>query len=431
MTFCRRTVIERVDAREVLDSRGNPTVEAIVTLDNGIMGTAMVPSGASTGKYEAHELRDGDKHRYGGKGVLTALENVRGKINDCLKGLPVCQGTIDTAMIREDGTENKKKLGANAILAVSLAAAKAGAAYQGVPLYLYIGGIHGCRLPTPMMNILNGGAHAANNVDIQEFMILPVGFGSFREGLRAGAEIYHALGRRLKAAGKSTGVGDEGGFAPDMQNEEEVLRAIMEAIEEAGYTTDQVKIAMDVASSEWADGNRYTFPKAGGSADAVELVNRYQALAEKFPIVSIEDGLGEDDHAGWDRMTAKLGSRTMLVGDDYFVTNPVKLKEGIDAGRANSILIKPNQIGTLTETMEVIALARRSAYKTIISHRSGETIDTVIADISVALNAGFIKTGAPVRSERSAKYNRLMRIESELGGDGSYAGISFLPEKNG
>ena len=414
MTFCRRTVIERVDAREVLDSRGNPTVEAIVTLDNGIMGTAMVPSGASTGKYEAHELRDGDKHRYGGKGVLTALENVRGKINDCLKGLPVCQGTIDTAMIREDGTENKKKLGANAILAVSLAAAKAGAAYQGVPLYRYIGGIHGCRLPTPMMNILNGGAHAANNVDIQEFMILPVGFGSFREGLRAGAEIYHALGRRLKAAGKSTGVGDEGGFAPDMQNEEEVLRAIMEAIEEAGYTTDQVKIAMDVASSEWADGNRYTFPKAGGSADAVELVNRYQALAEKFPIVSIEDGLGEDDHAGWKSMTERLGGKMMLVGDDYFVTNPKKLREGIEGHCGNAILVKPNQIGTVTETIAVVNLAKEHGYRTILSHRSGETGDTSIADLAVGLNAGFIKTGAPCRAERTEKYNRLLAIEDAL-----------------
>ncbi len=423
MTFCKKTTITKVDAREVLDSRGNPTVEAIVMLDNGIMGCAMAPSGASTGKYEAHELRDGDKKRYGGKGVLQAVDNVREKIGGELKGLPICQGTIDTAMLRLDDTENKKKLGANAILAVSMAAAKAGAAYQGVPLFRYLGGVQAARLPVPMMNILNGGAHAANNVDIQEFMILPMGFGTFREALRAGAEIYHTLGTRLRAAGKNTGVGDEGGFAPDMQSTDEVLTAIVEAIEGAGYTTDQVKLAMDVASSEWAREDKYVFPKAGGSADALELVSQYKNMAEKYPIVSIEDGLGEDDHGGWKAMTEQLGGKMMLVGDDYFVTNPKKLKAGIENHCGNAILVKPNQIGTLTETIQVVNLAKAHGYKTILSHRSGETGDTTIADLAVALNAGFIKTGAPCRSERTEKYNRLLAIEDMLRGTAMYGNI--------
>ncbi len=420
MTFCKKTTIAKVDAREVLDSRGNPTVEAIVMLDNGIMGCAMAPSGASTGKYEAHELRDGDKKRYGGKGVLQAVDNIREKIGGELKGLPICQGTIDTAMLRLDDTENKKKLGANAILAVSMAAAKAGAAYQGVPLFRYIGGVQATRLPVPMMNILNGGAHAANNVDIQEFMILPMGFGTFREALRAGTEIYHTLGTRLRASGKNTGVGDEGGFAPDMQSTDEVLTAIVEAIEGAGYTTDQVKLAMDVASSEWAREDKYVFPKAGGSADALELVSQYKNMAEKYPIVSIEDGLGEDDHGGWKSMTEQLGGKMMLVGDDYFVTNPKKLKAGIENHCGNAILVKPNQIGTITETIQVVNLAKAHGYKTILSHRSGETGDTTIADLAVALNAGFIKTGAPCRSERTEKYNRLLAIEDMLRGTGVY-----------
>ncbi len=423
MTFCKKTTIAKVDAREVLDSRGNPTVEAIVMLDNGIMGCAMAPSGASTGKYEAHELRDGDKKRYGGKGVLQAVDNVREKIGGELKGLPICQGTIDTAMLRLDDTENKKKLGANAILAVSMAAAKAGAAYQGVPLFRYLGGVQAARLPVPMMNILNGGAHAANNVDIQEFMILPMGFGTFREALRAGAEIYHTLGTRLRAAGKNTGVGDEGGFAPDMQSTDEVLTAIVEAIEGAGYTTDQVKLAMDVASSEWAREDKYVFPKAGGSADALELVSQYKNMAEKYPIVSIEDGLGEDDHGGWKAMTEQLGGKMMLVGDDYFVTNPKKLKAGIENHCGNAILVKPNQIGTITETIQVVNLAKAHGYKTILSHRSGETGDTTIADLAVALNAGFIKTGAPCRSERTEKYNRLLAIEDMLRGTAMYGNI--------
>ncbi len=420
MTFCKKTTIARVDAREVLDSRGNPTVEAVVMLDNGIMGCAMAPSGASTGKYEAHELRDGDRKRYGGKGVLAAVENVRDKINGELKGLPVCQGTVDTAMLRLDDTDNKKKLGANAMLAVSMAAAKAGAAYQGVPLFRYIGGVQASRLPVPMMNILNGGAHAANNVDIQEFMILPIGFGTFREALRAGAEIYHALGDRLRSTGKNTGVGDEGGFAPDMQSTDEVLTTIVEAIEAAGYTTDQVKLALDVASSEWVKGDKYVFPKAGGSADAVELVHQYRTMSEKYPIISIEDGLGEDDHSGWKSMTEHLGQKMMLVGDDYFVTNPKKLKAGIENHCGNAILVKPNQIGTLTETMQVVRMAKENGYKTILSHRSGETGDTTIADLAVGLNAGYIKTGAPCRAERTEKYNHLLSIEDTLRGTGVY-----------
>lgn len=421
--------IEKIIAREILDSRGNPTVEATVILEDGTCGIGASPSGASTGKYEAHELRDRDKDRFGGKGVLKACENVNGKINDALHGMKCDLGAVDTRMIHLDDTANKTRLGANAMLAVSIAAARASAAYHKIPLYRYLGGVSGRILPIPMMNILNGGAHAANRIDVQEFMIMPVKFGTFSEALRAGTEICHKLGSILKKDGHITTVGDEGGFAPDLASTDEALDYIVRAVNETGYTTDQVKIALDIASSEWAENDVYKLPKSGKVYTSDELIAELDRLLQKYPIVSIEDGLGEDDHAGWDRMTAKLGSRTMLVGDDYFVTNPIKLKEGIDAGRANSILIKPNQIGTLTETMEVIALARRSGYKTIISHRSGETIDTVIADISVALNAGFIKTGAPVRSERSAKYNRLMRIESELGGEGSFAGISFLPDK--
>ncbi len=309
------------------------------------------------------------------------------------------------------------------MLAVSMAAAKAGAAYQGVPLFRYIGGTQAARLPVPMMNILNGGAHAANNVDIQEFMILPVGFGTFREALRAGVEIYHALGQKLRGTGKNTGVGDEGGFAPDMQSTDEALDTIVAAIEAAGYTTEQVKLAMDVASSAWVRGDKYVFPKAGGSADGVELVNQYQTMTEKYPIVSIEDGLGEDDHAGWKSMTERLGHRVMLVGDDYFVTNPKNLKEGIQNRCGNAILVKPNQIGTLTETMAVVRMAKENGYKTILSHRSGETGDTTIADLAVGLNAGYIKTGAPCRSERTEKYNRLLTIEDMLRGCGVYGNL--------
>jgi len=414
MIICKKNTITMVEAREVLDSRGNPTVEAIVTLENGIVGKAMAPSGASTGKYEAHELRDGDKKRYAGKGVLAAVENIRGQIGDCLRGMPVNQTAIDTAMIRLDDTENKKRLGANAILAVSMACARAGAAWCGIPLYRYIGGISALRMPTPMMNILNGGAHAANNVDIQEFMIVPSGFTTFREALRAGVEITHTLGGMLKASGKSTGVGDEGGFAPDMQSTEEVLSLMVEAIEKAGYTTKQVKIAMDVASSEWADGEKYTFPKAGGTVDAATLIGQYQTLAEKYPIVSIEDGLGEDDHRGWKSMTERLGQKMLLVGDDYFVTNPQKLRAGIENHCGNAILVKPNQIGTVTETIAVVNMAKENGYRTILSHRSGETGDTTIADLAVGLQTGLIKTGAPCRGERTEKYNRLLAIEESL-----------------
>lgn len=413
--------IERITAREILDSRGNPTVEATVYLEDGSFGVASSPSGASTGKYEAHELRDGDRQRYGGKGVTKACENVNGIINDELCGMRCDPAAIDNRLIDLDGTENKKKLGANATLAVSLASAKAAAWHFGLPLYRYIGGIQASVLPVPMMNILNGGAHAANSLDVQEFMIVPVGFQSFSEAIRAGSEICHTLGDILKSDGHITTVGDEGGFAPDLSSTEEAVKYIIRAIEKAGYSTDKVKLALDIASSEWADGKHYHLPKSGETLDSDTLILRLEKLREQYPIISIEDGLGEDDDDGWSELTRRLGDRTMLVGDDYFVTNPQKLRSGIENNRANSILIKPNQIGTLTETVEVVNMAKEHGYKTIISHRSGETTDTSIADIAVALNAGFIKTGAPVRAERNAKYNRLMRIENELRPSGKFA----------
>ena len=412
-----KNIIETVRAREILDSRGNPTVEATVVLEDGSSGTASVPSGASTGKYEAHELRDGDRKRYGGRGVLQAVENVNGKIAKELKGMRCDVAQVDTCMIRLDGTENKKMLGANAMLAVSLAAARAGAAYYRMPLYRYIGGISAKKMPHPLMNILNGGAHASNSLDIQEFMILPAEFGSFSEALRAGVEIYHRLGSLLKAEGHTTLVGDEGGFAPDLRSADEALDYIVRAIEEAGYTTDQVKIALDAAASEWADGTSYLLPKNGIVSSSSELVKEWSRLCSRYPIVSIEDGLGEDDDAGWKQLTDELGSRIMLVGDDYFVTNPKRLAAGIERGCGNAVLVKPNQIGTLTETIAVVCLAKANGYRTILSHRSGETSDTAVADIAVSLNTGFIKTGAPARGERCAKYNRLLKIESELGGD--------------
>ena len=408
-------------AREILDSRGNPTVEATVFLEDGSVGVASAPSGASTGKYEAHELRDGDRSRFGGKGVLKAVENVNGKINNELCGMRCDVGSVDCRLIHLDDTDNKKRLGANATLAVSLAAAKAAASFYKIPLYRYIGGIQGKTLPVPMMNILNGGAHAANSLDVQEFMIMPIQFGTFAEALRAGAEICHKLGEILKNDGHITTVGDEGGFAPDLSSTEEAIKYIIRAIEGAGYTTEKVKIALDIASSEWADGANYHLPKSGESTNSEGLISKWEKLQMQYPIISIEDGLGEDDDEGWSELTRRLGGSCMLVGDDYFVTNPGKLQLGIDNHRANSILIKPNQIGTLTETIEVVNMAKTHGYRTIVSHRSGETADTTIADIAVALNAGFIKTGAPVRAERSAKYNRLMRIESELGCDGRYA----------
>ena len=413
--------IKKVFAREILDSRANPTIEATVILENGAVGVASAPSGASTGKFEAHELRDGDAKRYGGKGVLKAVLNVNEKINDNLCGEECIVGNIDTLMIRLDGTENKKKLGANAIIAVSLAAAKAAAKAKGVPLYRHFGGEAACTLPVPLMNILNGGAHAANNLDIQEFMIVPIGFGTFSEALRAGVEIYHVLGALLKKDGHVTTVGDEGGFAPNLDSADDALDYIVRAITEAGYTTEQVKIALDVASSEWVSGSSYILPKAGIVYSTDELIAELERLVDKYPIISIEDGLGEEDYDGWRKLTERLGEKIMLVGDDFFVTNPRRLSAGFKNSSANAILVKPNQIGSLSETLEVISMAKGYGYKTIISHRSGETADTSIADIAVATNAGFIKTGAPARAERGEKYNRLLRIEAELGGGAKYA----------
>ena len=413
--------IERVFAREILDSRGNPTVEATVLLEDGSYGIASVPSGASTGKYEAHELRDRDEKRYLGKGVLQAVENVSGRIADELKGVRCELGVIDSRLIHLDDTENKKRLGANAMLAVSMASAKAAAAFYKMPLYRYIGGAAGKTLPIPMMNILNGGAHAGNNLDVQEFMIMPVKFGTFSEALRAGSEICHKLGEILKADGQITMTGDEGGFAPNLTDADEALDYIMRAVQEAGYERTDIRIALDAAASEWADGGVYRLPKSGEIHHADGLIREWERLVAKYPILSIEDGLGEDDDEGWSHLTEALGTKCMLVGDDYFVTNPKKLQSGIDNHRANAILVKPNQIGTLTETIEVVNIAKTHGYRTILSHRSGDTTDTTIADLAVALNAGFIKTGAPVRGERTAKYNRLTRIEAELGGEARYA----------
>lgn len=414
------TKIKSICAQEILDSRGNPTVEAVVLLDDGTGGSAAVPSGASTGRYEALELRDGDKTRYNGKGVLKAVDHVNDTICSALSGCRINPYCLDSAMLELDGTEDKSNLGANAILAVSLAAAKAGAQETRLPLYRYIGGIGAVRLPIPMMNVLNGGAHASNNVDIQEFMIMPAGFDSFSEALCAGSEIYHTLGKILKRDGKSVGVGDEGGYAPDLSGEEEALDYLVQAIEEAGYTTRQVQIALDAAASEWADADGYTLPKAGIKMTAQQLIDKWDALSQRYPIVSLEDGLGEDDFAGWTELTRRLGDCMALVGDDLFVTNTKRLCRGIMQGAGNAILIKPNQIGTLSETLDVIRMARENGYRTVISHRSGETEDASIADIAVGVNAGYIKCGAPCRSERVAKYNRLLQIEAQLGGAAVY-----------
>ncbi len=406
-------MIADVKGYEVLDSRGNPTVAAEVMLYDGIRALAIAPSGASTGKFEAHELRDGDS-RYCKKGVRHAVENINTKIAPMLKNLGTLnQKTVDRELIRLDGTENKAGLGANAILAVSLAVARAAARYYRVPLYRYLGGISNLKLPTPMMNILNGGAHSNNNIDIQEFMIVPK-LGSFSDSLRAGAEIYHALGEVLKASGKTTGVGDEGGFSPDFKDDREVIECIIKGISTAGYTTDEVKIALDVASSEWYENGQYRLPKAKKSLTSKDLTENLNRLISDYPIVSIEDGLGEEDYTGWKAMTESLGGRAMLVGDDLFVTNPERLKMGIERGLGNAILIKLNQIGTLTETLDVISMAKKAGYTPIISHRSGETEDTFIADLSVAVGAEYIKSGAPCRTDRTAKYNRLLKIESEI-----------------
>lgn len=398
-----------------MDSRSTPTVGAEVILEDGSRGFAISPSGASTGAYEAHEMRDGDTSRYSGKGVLKAVSAVNDMICPALRGYPADnQRLVDRAMCELDGTENKSRLGANAILAVSLATAKAAAAHYKMPLYRYLGGINAQVLPRPMMNILNGGAHAANNIDIQEFMIIPFDICCFSEGLRRCSEIYKALGSILKEKGKSTGVGDEGGFAPDLDSDEAAIELITTAIEKAGYTAENTKIALDVASSEWYSGGEYLLPKRNVKMTADELIGYYERLAQKYPIISIEDGAAEEDWNGWKNLTERLGKRIQLVGDDLFVTNIKRFKKGIAEGAGNSILVKPNQIGTLSETMDVVEAARKNGYTAVISHRSGETEDTTVADLAVALNAGQIKTGAPCRSDRVAKYNRLLIIENEL-----------------
>ncbi len=415
--FEQKAVIEKVIGREIIDSRGNPTVEAEVWLSDGTAGRGAAPSGASTGIYEALELRDGDDSRYCGKGVQKAVSNVNTTLNMALKGINASDThTVDNAILNADGTPDKSKLGANAMLAVSLAAAKAAANHYRMPVYRFLGGVNGRKLPMPMMNILNGGAHAANNLDVQEFMIIPKGAESFCEGLRQCAEVYHRLAKILKAKSLSTGVGDEGGFAPNLSGEEEAIELILEAVEAAGYKAGtDFAIALDAASSEWkADGKGYFLPKKKLSRTADELIEEWKRLCEKYPIVSIEDPLDEEDWDGWKKLTEQLGSKVKLVGDDLFVTNPARLRKGIENGCANSILIKLNQIGTVSETLSAIALAKENGYGTIISHRSGETEDTFIADLAVAVNAGQIKTGAPCRSERTAKYNRLIRIEEQL-----------------
>ena len=417
-------------AREILDSRGNPTVEASVFLADGTVGMASVPSGASTGIYEAHEKRDGDDSRYGGKGVTDAVCSICRTISPAIAGISAAeQAELDRLLIKLDGSENKSHLGANAILAVSLAAARAAANWYHTPLFRYLGGVDAYRLPVPMMNILNGGAHASNNVEIQEFMIVPVGMRRFCDALRAGSEIYHTLGKLLKQRGFATTVGDEGGFAPNLQSDEQAIDLICEAIVSAGYTTDQIKIALDAAASEWyCEDGSYLLPKRKTKYSRTQLIEYWCRLYERYPmLLSIEDGLDQRDESGWKSLTERLGEKLMLVGDDLFVTNASRLRRGIEQGIANSILIKPNQIGTLTETLDVIHLAKDAGYRFILSHRSGETEDTTIADIAVAMNAPFIKTGAPCRSERIAKYNRLLRIESALNSGGKY-GFANLPE---
>ena len=410
------TIISDVYAREVLDSRGNPTVEVEVVLESGAMGRAIVPSGASTGAHEAVELRDGDKERYLGKGVLKAVENVNNTIASEIVGMDALdQVGIDEYLIELDGTPNKGKLGANAILGVSMAVARAAAEELGLPLYAYLGGFNAKTLPVPMMNILNGGQHADNNVDIQEFMVMPVGAENFREALRMGAEIFHNLKSVLKAKGLNTAVGDEGGFAPNLASNEEAITTILEAIQKAGYKAgEDVYIALDVASSEIYKDGKYHLEGEGVVKTTDEMIDFYEDLLNKYPIISIEDGLAEDDWEGWKKMTDRLGKKVQLVGDDLFVTNTERLSQGIESSTANSILIKVNQIGTLTETFDAIEMAKRAGYTAVISHRSGESEDSTIADIAVATNAGQIKTGAPSRTDRVAKYNQLLRIEDEL-----------------
>lgn len=416
--------IVKVVGREILDSRGNPTVEAEVYLADGTVGRGTAPSGASTGEFEALELRDGDKGRYGGKGVTKAVENINTAINDAVCGLDASDiYAVDKAMIKADGTKDKSKLGANAILAVSIAAARAASISLDIPLYRFLGGISGNRLPVPMMNILNGGAHAANTVDVQEFMIMPVGAPSFKEALRWCAEVFHALAALLKSKGLATSVGDEGGFAPDLASDEEAIQYILEAVKNAGYESGKdFMIAMDAASSEWKGSKKgeYVLPKAGTKFTSAELIEHWKKLVEKYPIISIEDALDEEDWEGWQLLTKELGGKVQLVGDDLFVTNTERLAKGISLGCGNSILIKLNQIGSVSETLEAIKMAHKAGYTAISSHRSGETADTTIADLAVALNTCQIKTGAPSRSERVAKYNQLLRIEEELGESAVY-----------
>ena len=416
--------IVKVIGREILDSRGNPTVEAEVYLADGTVGRGTAPSGASTGEFEALELRDGDKGRYGGKGVTKAVENINTAINDAVCGLDASDiYAVDKAMIKADGTKDKSKLGANAILAVSIAAARAASISLDIPLYRFLGGISGNRLPVPMMNILNGGAHAANTVDVQEFMIMPVGAPSFKEALRWCAEVFHALAALLKSKGLATSVGDEGGFAPDLASDEEAIQYILEAVKNAGYEPGKdFMIAMDAASSEWKGSKKgeYVLPKAGTKFTSAELIEHWKKLVEKYPIISIEDALDEEDWEGWQLLTKELGGKVQLVGDDLFVTNTERLAKGISLGCGNSILIKLNQIGSVSETLEAIKMAHKAGYTAISSHRSGETADTTIADLAVALNTCQIKTGAPSRSERVAKYNQLLRIEEELGESAVY-----------
>ena len=418
--------IEKVIGREIIDSRGNPTVEAEVYLLDGTVGRGVAPSGASTGEFEALELRDGDKSRFGGKGVTKAVENINTVINDALKGVDASDiYAVDTAMIAADGTKDKSNLGANAILAVSIASARAAANALEIPLYRFLGGVNGNRLPVPMMNILNGGAHAANTVDVQEFMIMPVGAPSFKEALRWCAEVFHALAALLKSKGLATSVGDEGGFAPDLASDEEAIQYILDAVKDAGYEPGKdFMIAMDAASSEWKGEKKgeYVLPKAGTKFTSEELIEHWKKLVDKYPIISIEDALDEEDWEGWQKLTAELGDKVQLVGDDLFVTNTERLSKGIELGCGNSILIKLNQIGSVSETLEAIKMAHKAGYTAISSHRSGETEDTTIADLAVALNTCQIKTAAPSRSERVAKYNQLLRIEEELGTSAVYPG---------
>ena len=425
--------IKKVIGREILDSRGNPTVEAEITLTDGTVGRGAVPSGASTGIFEALELRDGDKSRYSGKGVLKAVDNINTVINDTLVGMDVSDiYAVDKAMIDADGTNDKSNLGANAILAVSIAAARTAAHAMNIPLYRFLGGIQGKSLPVPMMNILNGGAHAANTIDTQEFMIMPVGASSFREALRWCAEVFHSLASLLKSNGLATSVGDEGGFAPNLESDDEAIRYILDAVEKAGYTPEKdFMIALDAASSEWKGNTKgeYILPKSQKRFTSAELVSHWKQLVSKYPIISIEDALDEDDWDGWKVLTKESGSKIQLVGDDLFVTNTERLAKGISIGAGNSILIKLNQIGSVSETIEAIKMAHKAGYTAIVSHRSGETADTTIADLAVAMNTCQIKTGAPDRSERTAKYNQLLRIEEELGKSAVYSGINAFNVK--